>query len=115
MNPELIAILSRRLTRPAAASQLVDLNKAIRAKSPIVAQRYERVLQCSGALENPATTPEEREALLGALVTEPGTRSKVVRLRVTPDEYEALNASAESAGQSLSAYIRARCDLSVDE
>jgi hypothetical protein len=37
---------------------------------------------------------------------DPGARNKVVRLRLTDDEYEQLQSSAESQGVTLSQYIR---------
>ena len=106
MNPETLDILNRRLTQREAAGQLVELHKAVRVGSPMIAVRYERVLQASGALENPETTPEERSLLLSALSPDAEEKSEVIRLRLTPSEKAALLERADRAGKTLSAFVR---------
>lgn len=108
MTPELIALIGKRMTRPDAAPELMNLHKAIAAKSPMVGSRYARALECAGALENPDTTPDERELLLSALSGENAreARTEGIRLRLSPSEARAVRDAAAEAGDTVGAYIR---------
>ena len=112
MTPELITLIGKRMTRPAAAQELMNLHKALATNSPMVGSRYARAMECSGALENPATTSEEREKLLAALTGDTSNeRTTHIRIRLSDAEKAALQQLAANAGESVSAYVRRTCGL----
>lgn len=111
MTPDLLAIVARRLTHPEAARDLATLHKAIRVGSPVVHLRYEHLLETSGALENPETTPEERDALVSALSPEREGRDEILRVRVSDRERQYLHEQAGEQGVTLSEFVRQRCGL----
>lgn len=107
MTPEALAIITRRLTNNSAADQLAQVHRALVARSPILGQRYTRLLEDSGALSNPETTAEERSILMEALPeTAPDEKSEIIRLRLSPRERAIIQARAEAAGKSISALVR---------
>lgn len=98
---------------PEAASMAMQTLAAIRAKSPIVAQRFERTVQ--EALRDPYAefSEDDRRAMVKALAgaADPspgGPRSQTIRFRATEAEYEDLVSLSEAAGVSISDYIRSR-------
>lgn len=106
MTPEALAIITRRLVHPQAADQLAHVHRALVARSPILGQRYARLLEDSGALSNPETTAEERSILMDALPEVLDEKSEVIRLRLSPRERAIIQARAEAAGKSISALVR---------
>lgn len=90
-------------------SEAVALQRAIAAESPVLYQRLQRLTEhaCEDGVGAAC-----RESLAAALLALSGEeRSEVIRLRLTPSERARLDAAAQGAGQTLSAYVRDRCGL----
>lgn len=99
---------------PDAARHAINTIRAIQARSPIVQDRYNRVVDL--ALSDPqATFTAEERAALAEFVTvsgsDTGTREYTLRVRLTDNERDDLEARAENAGQSLSQYVRGELGL----
>jgi hypothetical protein len=95
---------------PRAAAEAVRTMTALRAGSPILQHRYQRVLEM--ALADPAAefTSDERAVLADALTAgeavESGTRDRILRVRLSPAEWADLEATAADSGETLSSYVR---------
>lgn len=96
---------------PAAMSEALTTLRAIGAKSPVVQQRYQAVVEL--ALNDPHAdfTADERALIASYLevVGEPDKRGKLVQIRVTVEERETLDRMAYEAGfnGNVSAWTRA--------
>lgn len=76
---------------------------------PCHAGRYNAA--ASAVLSDPTLdlTPEQRDLIASHIEgeSEPGAREFMLRVRMSRDEWDALQASAEAVGQSMSEYVRA--------
>jgi hypothetical protein len=93
---------------PAAGSEALACIRAIQAKSPVVQQRYNRVVEAAFSDPNAEFSPEERQ-LIAAYVDggESDNRTRNINIRVSPSEYEDLQAILKDGGyKNISEYIR---------
>ena len=97
---------------PYAASQAVQCIAAIKAKSPVLQQRYNRVVEM--AFSDPqaeAFTPEDRQLIAEYVTGEGGEGSAKlldVRVRVNASEKAEVQRLAADASLTISDYIRSR-------
>lgn len=98
---------------PDAAGEAIDCLRAITAKSPVVQQRFNRVL--SLALNDPQATFTAADrtvlAAYAALPDDDEPRSVIQPIRLSPSERLRLSAAAQAEGVTLSTYIRRRLGL----
>ena len=94
---------------PAAARMATDALRAQQSGSPMAAARAVRAARA--ALEDPRAmfTDAERRAITEMLESD---RNVDIRLRVTAEEKQAVQAMADIAGVSVSELIRQRLGLS---
>lgn len=97
---------------PLAASQAVQCIAAIKAKSPVLQQRYNRVVELafSDSQADPFTS-EERQLIAEHVTGEGGEGSAKtfdVRVRVNASEKAEIQRLAADAGLTVSDYIRSR-------
>lgn len=97
---------------PLAASQAMQTLQALRVKSPVLQDRYNRTVQ--SAMSDPGAnfTVDERALIAEYIGGEPSTvRLYDVRIRVTADEKAAVQEMATSEGKTVSDLIRERIGL----
>lgn len=94
---------------PAAMQEAIKCIQAISANSPIIQQRYNRVVDL--ALNDPEAkfSPDERAEIASHLeTTTDETRSYTLRVRLTEIEQAELEQLADEDQQSLSEYVRSK-------
>jgi len=97
---------------PIAASQAVQCIAAIKAKSPVLQQRYNRVVEM--AFSDPQSEPftaEERQLIAEHVTGEGGEGSAKlldVRVRVNASEKAEIQRLAADVGLTVSDYIRSK-------
>lgn len=96
---------------PLAASQAVQCIAAIKTKSPVLQQRYNRVVEM--AFSDPQAepfAPEERQLIAEHITGEGGEGSKTfdVRVRVNAAEKAEIQRLAADEGLNVSDYIRSK-------
>lgn len=93
---------------PYAGSEAMTCMQAIQAKSPMVQQRYNRVVGLAFGDPNAEFTAEERRLIASYIDGgDSENKSQVVHWRVTPTEYADLKQLTEDAGfNSMSDYMR---------
>lgn len=95
---------------PYAGAQAMQCIKAIQVKSPIVTERYNRVVELAFSDPQAEFTPEERQLIAVHIADHiadgDGNRSVTVRFRVTAAERADLETLASGAGVHVSEYIR---------
>lgn len=91
-----------------AGEQAMQCIRAIQAKSPVVKDRYNRVVGLAFGDPQAEFTPEERQLIASYIDGgETENKSQVVHWRVTPTEYADLRELTESAGhKNISEYLR---------
>ncbi len=105
METALKLVISRTNSSDVAQDAIACL-QAIRAKSPIVQIRYQRVLQMALA-NNDDWTPAERAILAEPLeASESSGRDFMLRVRLTDTERAELQRLADEAGIGMSEYVR---------
>lgn len=96
---------------PHAGAQAVQCINAIKAKSPIVQQRYNRVVEMAFDDQQADFTPDERRLIAGYLnlddETETESRTLTARFRVTPSEMREIQLRASDQGKDVSEFLRA--------
>jgi hypothetical protein len=93
-----------------AAEEAMKCIQAIHAGSPVVQQRYNRVVELALADRTVEFSHEER-ALMAEFVNVPDggdTRDFILHIRLTADERESLTAEAQDAGMNMSQYARTK-------
>lgn len=97
---------------PYAGEQALQCLRAIQAKSPIVQQRYNRVVELAFGDNMADFEPSERR-LIASYIHIDGdneergeSRTQTVRFRVTPSEETEIKQLAEAANKDVSEYIR---------
>ena len=94
---------------PRASEQAIRTIAAVRNNSPVIQIRYANVLIMALADPEADFTQAEREILASAIEpSETTTRNIALHVRLTPGEQAELEQAAETAGQSLSEYVRRR-------
>ena len=92
---------------PNAMSQAIQCLRAISVGSPMVQVRYNHTVEI--ALNDPAAewTAEER-ALLAEHMGAPtaGDRTKTLGVRLSLEDYQAVQTAADAADQTISDYVR---------
>jgi hypothetical protein len=101
---EALRIIAAR--SPYAGSQAMQCIKAIQVESPIVNERYNRVVELAFSDPQAEFTPEERQLIAGFINEGDGKRSETVRFRVTAAEQASLEDKANDASMNVSDYIR---------
>lgn len=92
---------------PYAGSQAMQCIKAVQVKSPIVNERYNRVVELAFSDPQADFTAEERQLIADYIGGNgDGNRSVTVRFRVTAAERADLETLASGAGVDVSGYIR---------
>lgn len=91
---------------PYAGAQAMQCIKAIQAKSPIVTERYNRVVELAFSDPQADFSPEERQLIADHIGGGDGNRSVTVRFRVTQAERADLETLAADAEMDVSEYIR---------
>ena len=95
---------------PYAGGQAMQCIRAIQAKSPVVKDRYNRVVDMAFGDPQAEFTPEERQLI--AIYIDGGdgeNKTQVVHWRVTPSEYADLKQLTEDGGyNSMSDYLRSQ-------
>lgn len=92
---------------PYAGEQAMQCIRAAQVKSPVVKDRYNRVVQLAFGDSQAQFTPDERELIASYIEGGTGSnRSMTVRFRVTTEENEDLIARAEADDVGVSEYIR---------
>lgn len=92
---------------PAATGEAFACIRAIRANSPMVAHRFNRVAELALGDPEATFTPEQR-ASIAALVNVPDmeARTEWFRMRVTEAEVTAIREAADTEGLSMSEWAR---------
>jgi hypothetical protein len=94
---------------PAAMNDAIKCIQAVRTKSPILQQRYNRCVELALGDPEAEFTPDERGILAEYLESNEGdSRDFTLRVRLTGDERADLSAAAGAEGISLSEYVRKR-------
>ncbi len=92
---------------PAATNEAVDTMEALRRRSPMTQQRYNRTVALAFRDPEATFTPEERADIAALLDTGAGeSRDQTFQIRVTTEEKERIYALAEAAGMPASEYAR---------
>lgn len=92
---------------PLAGREAMACMRAIQAKSPMVQQRYNHVVESAFGDPNAEFTAEERRLIADSVeVDGHESRSETIRFRVTPNERAELKAMAVDAGLDMSDYLR---------
>lgn len=94
---------------PRAALEAVRAMQAVRANSPVLQVRYNRVVEMALADTGATFTADERAELarhVDATDAPVTTRDHTLRVRLSDDEWERLEADA--GDNTLSAYVRRR-------
>lgn len=95
---------------PYAGEQAVQCIRAIQAKSPIVQQRYNRVVELAFGDNMADFTQEDRSLIASYIDTDADTgaesRTQTVRFRATPSEEREIQMMADAAGKDKSEFIR---------
>lgn len=94
---------------PDAAYQAIQCLQAIAANSPMVQQRYNRVVE-SALRDRDANFTESERAALAEYLEQGGRENRgfSLRVRLTDAEHAKLQASADQAGLGMSEYARRR-------
>ena len=100
---------------PMAAQQAMQCIQAISAKSPMVQNRYNRVVETLFS-DPQAKFSQDEQALIAAYVTTSEeeadeARKLDLRVRVNATEKAEIQQAAKQAGQTVSDFIRARIGL----
>lgn len=94
---------------PSTARDAMQCLQAIRAKSPMVQVRYNRVVEAAMSDQDADFTPDERAIIAEAVELPEGeSRGFTLRVRLTPNEQADLQAAADEAGMTMSDYVRSR-------
>lgn len=91
---------------PYAGSQAMQCIKAVQMKSPIVTERYNRVVELAFSDPQADFSPEERQLIADHIGGGNGKRTETVRFRVTQSERADLETLAADADMEMSEYIR---------
>ncbi len=92
---------------PYAGGQALQCIRAIQAKSPIIQQRYNRVVELAFGDNMADFTPEERQLIADYVEADDvESKSEVIRFRCTPTEKEQIKTMADEAGMDISEYLR---------
>lgn len=98
---------------PDAMREAMKTLQAIRAKSPIVQQRYNRVVDMALNDSQAEFTAEERAVLAAPLTgNEDEGRAFMLRVRLTEAERAELQEEANAANKNMSEYVRQKLFLS---
>lgn len=97
---------------PAAGSQAMQCLRALAVKSPIVQERFNRVVEIALGDPQAEFTPADR-ALIAEFVggASDDVRSLDVRIRVNRQEKSTIQEMADDAGMTVSDFIRERIGL----
>ena len=92
---------------PYAGAQAMQCIKAVQVKSPIVKERYNRVVGLAFSDPQADFTPGERQ-LIADYINADGaeSRSETIRFRVSPSERADLKTMADDADMDISEYVR---------
>lgn len=101
---------------PMAGSQAMQTLQAIKAKSPVLQDRYNRTVQTALSDSQADFTSEERALIascVGSGAADDATPLRVldVRVRVTPEEKERIQQMAADEDMNVSDFIRDRIGL----
>lgn len=92
---------------PYAGEQAMQCIRAIQAKSPIVQQRYNRVVELAFGDQQADFTPEERRLIADYVKADDAeSKSEVIRFRCTPTEKEQIKTMADNANKDVSDFLR---------
>lgn len=92
---------------PYAAQEAMKCIQSIKAKSPMVHNRYNRAVEMAFSDHQANFSPDERELIASFIEGGTGSnRSMTVRFRVTTEENEDLIARAAADDVGVSEYIR---------
>lgn len=90
---------------PELAREATACIMAVRADSPIVADRYLRLVHRAAGGNWSA---DELASLMALVEPSDPTRRRSIQIRVTDEEYAGIAAAAEAAGLSISEHLRRR-------
>ncbi len=93
---------------PHAGTQAMQCIKAIQVNSPIVKERYNRVVEMAFSDPQAEFTSGDRQLIAESINGGESNRTATVRFRVSPAEQEDLQRMADDAGVTVSDYIRSR-------
>jgi hypothetical protein len=93
---------------PYAGEQAMQCIKAVQVKSPVVKDRYNRVVGLAFGDPQAEFTPQERQLIASYIDGgESESKTQVVHWRVTPSEYADLKQLTEDGGHNtVSDYLR---------
>ena len=89
-----------------AGAQAMQCIKAIQVESPIVKERYNRVVELAFSDPQAEFTPEERQLIAGFINSGEPHKTATIRFRVSPAEQEDVQRMADAANMNVSDYIR---------
>jgi DNA replication initiation complex subunit (GINS family) len=95
---------------PYAGAQAMQCIRAVQVKSPVVRERYNRVVEMAFGDSQAEFTPEERQLIASYVDADTGkteSRTDMMRFRVTPSEKREIEALAAATGKDISEYLRA--------
>lgn len=93
---------------PAATGEAFNCIRAIRANSPMVSTRFNRVVELAFGDPEATFTAEQRAAIADLVDADAESRTEWFRMRVTAAESAAIREAADRAGMSMSEWARRR-------
>ena len=111
MDDDIIRALKLITERsPAAASQALAAMRAVAVGSPTASHRYRNAVEIALASASADFSQEERRELLNTLTeityAPDDRRQYMLRVLLTDDERDTLQARAQAANQTISEYVR---------
>lgn len=96
---------------PMAGSMAMQTLQAIKAKSPVLQDRYNRSVQTALSDAQADFTPEERSLIASFIGGNEPLRAYDVRVRVTAEEKDRIQQMAAAEDMTVSDFIRDRIGL----
>ena len=89
-----------------AGAQAMQCIRAIQVGSPVVTERYNRVVELAFSDLQADFTQEERQMIVGFINGGEPHKTATIRFRVSPAEQEDVQRLADAANMNVSDYIR---------
>lgn len=91
---------------PYAGAQAMQCIKAIQVESPVVKERYNRVVELAFSDPQADFTQDERQMIAGFINGGESHKTATIRFRVSSAEQEDVQRMADAASMNVSDYIR---------